>query len=188
LKKKPKSLQHQSGKKSGGQVGNPGNTLQAVAHPEHAQIHRVQRCRHCQASLEDMLGRNYEKRQLFDLPPVQVEVTERQAEIKECPICHILTTADFPPEVSQPVQYVERLKAQMVYFHQQHFVPLKRTAEIIENLYGQRVSEGTIVENCHQVAQQVQPIYQAIEAELQATGEPTHFDETGEWVEKALLQ
>jgi hypothetical protein len=28
----------------------------------------------------------------------------------------------------------------LVYFHQQHFVPLERTAEILEDLYGQAVS------------------------------------------------
>jgi transposase len=186
LKKKPKSLRHKSGKKSGGQPGHPGNTLQAVAHPDHIQTHRVSRCQHCQVSLEDVPGQAYEKRQVFDLPPVQVEVTEHQVEIKACPLCQKLTTADFPPEVSQAVQYGQRLKAQMVYFHQQHFVPLERTAEIIEDLYGQRVSEGTLVEACQTMAQQVQPVYQAIKAELQETKEPGHFDETGGRVEKTL--
>jgi transposase len=42
------------------------------------------------------------------------------------------------------------------------------------------------VEACHTVAQQVQPVYQAIKAEMQETEEPGHFDETGGRVEKAL--
>jgi transposase len=124
-------------------------------------------------------AQDYEKRQVLDPPPVQVAVTEHQAEIKECPICHTLTTTDFPPQVSQPVQYGEWLKAQLVYFHQQHFVPLERTAEIIADRYDQRVSEGTSVEACRTVGQQVQPVYQAIKAELQETGETGLFDETG---------
>ena len=179
LVKKPKSLRHRSGKKSGGQPGHPGSTLKAVEHPDHVQTHRVKRCSHCQASLEEVEAQGCEKRQVFDVPPVKVEVTEHQAEIKECPICHQTTVGEFPADVSQPVQYGARIKAQMVYLNQQHFVPLERTAEIIEDFYGQRVSEGTIVEACNEAARQVEPVHQAIKAELIATQGTAHFDETG---------
>jgi transposase len=179
LKKKPKSLRDKSGRKSGGQPGHPGSTLKAVASAEHIQVHRVKRCSHCQASLERVAAKGIEKRQVFDVPPVRVEVTEHQAEIKDCPKCHQTSVGVFPPEVGQPVQYGERLKAQMVYFNQQHFVPLERTAEIIEDLYGQVVSEGTIVEACNQVARQVEPIIQATKKELLETVDTAHFDETG---------
>jgi len=37
-------------------------------------------------------------------------------------------------------------------------VPLERTAEIKEDLYGQIVNEGTIVEACNQVAKRVEPV------------------------------
>ena len=186
LKKKPKSLRHKSGKKSGGQPGHEGSTLKFAEKPDHIEIHRVNRCKHCQTRLEAVEASGYEKRQVFDVPPTQVEVTEHQAEIKACPLCHQTTTGEFPEQVSQPVQYGERIKAQMVYFNQQHHVPLERTAEILEDLYGQSVSEGTLVEACHQVAQRVEPVYQAIQDELTETKGTAHFDETGARVEKKL--
>jgi transposase len=112
----------------------------------------VNRCCHCQADLEEEGVKDCERRQVFDIPPVKMEVTEHQAEIKICPECHQATVAEFPGGVTQPVQYGERIKAQMVYFHQYQLVPLERTAEIVEDLYGQTVSEGTIVEACNETA------------------------------------
>lgn len=84
------------------------------------------------------------------------------------------------------MQYGERLKAQMVYFNQQHHVPLERTSEILEDLYGQVMSEGTIVEACNRVAKRVAPVNQACKEEMQAITGAAHFDETGASVEKKL--
>jgi len=185
-KPSPKSLRKRHHRKSGGQAGHPGTTLQAVSHPDKVEVHRVERCHHCQASLEDVTAEAVEKRQVFDLPPVQIEVTEHQAEIKRCPHCGEVTRATFPEGVTQPVQYGAQIKAQMVYLNQYQMVPLERVSETLFEFYGQWVSEGTIVEACQEVAEQVQGVNAAIQEHLREQESVVHFDETGIRVEGEL--
>jgi len=179
LKKKPKSQRHKSGKKSGGQEGHPGHRLESVANPKYVKVHPVIQCGHCQASLEEVKADGYEKRQVFDLPEIRLEVTEHQAEIKTCPMCGEITEATFPEDVTQETQYGPRVRAQMVYFNEYQFIPLERTTEVIEDLYQQPVAEGTVVAADVSVAQQVAPINAEIKNHLIDTDDPVHFDETG---------
>jgi transposase len=182
----PKSRRKRSGKKSGGQVGHPGHTLKAVAQPDKIEVYPVTNCAHCLRSLKREETLWVEKRQVFDLPEIQFEVTEHQAEVKTCPQCQQITKGQFSLGVSQATQYGKKIKAQMAYFHEYQLLPLKRAKEMFQELYGQTIAEGTILAACEEIAEQVQAANEEIKEHLTYKTSVEHFDETGLRIENAL--
>ena len=102
----PKSLRKRSRRKSGGQPGHPGQTLKMVEKPDRVKVHRVQECQHCGQSLKGRRAVGHEKRQVYDLPKVAMQVIEHRAEIKTCSCCGKETRASFPREVNKACSMV----------------------------------------------------------------------------------
>lgn len=185
--KKPRtrSLRKKSGRNSGGQKGHEGHTLKMVAEPKHVEVHEVSTCPKCETNLESVESHEYEKRQVFDIPPVQVEVTEHQAEIKICPGCNELVKAGFPAGVTRPVQYGPRIKAQAVYLNNYQLIPFARTSELFEDFYGHRPAEAFVLASNAAVVQQTETSLEAIKQQL-IDAKVAHYDESGLRIEGKL--
>jgi len=183
---RPKSLRKRSRRKSGGQRGHSGETLKAVEKPDFVKVHRVRACQHCGQGLRRRRARGYETRQVFDLPKVQMKVTEHRVEIKTCACCGKETRAAFPRAVSKAVQYGPEIKAQMAYLNTEQHLPLERTCDLLDEFYNHRPSEGTIVTACAEAAQKVEQSNQAVKEHLVAHEAVGHFDETGMMINGVL--
>jgi transposase len=97
-------------KKRGGQVGHKGSTLHQVSHPDFIIEHKPEECiygHHFGSASEYELS---EKRQVFEIPPPKIDVYEHRIYRIQCPVCEKTHKAEFPPEVTSPAQYGNRMK------------------------------------------------------------------------------
>lgn len=177
-KAKTRSLRRPSGGNKGGQKGHEGHTLEMVAEPHYHQVQSLTICPHCAHDLSQEPVIGHEKRQLFDLPPIEIEVSEYQAEIKQCPHCRQQAKAAFPDHITAPVQYGPRLKAQAVYFNQYQLIPWARTCEVFGDLYRHQPAQAFLQEALQGCHEQIQPALAEIKETIK-TEKVAHFDETG---------
>ena len=178
FKKSPPSSLRQKGKNpSGGQEGHVGHTLKQVSNPDKIIRHELTTCPHCQNKLSGgVVG--IMKRQVFDIPPVKMEVTEHQAEIKICSCCKKEVRAEFPIGINVPAQYGSRIKAQAVYLGVQHFIPEDRLQVIFQDLYGAQIATATLVKFSNDLADNLGGFCQRVLEKIKLTP-LKHMDETG---------
>lgn len=173
-----------SKRKPGGQPGHEGTTLQRVAVPDRIVVHRATRCG-CGHSLRQQPLEGCEKRQVFEIPRVQMEVTEHQAEIKRCPTCGRQSRGQFPPEVKRAVQYGANLRSSLIYLKDYALLPYGRLRELMQDMFGVHLGGGTLFAMEQECAQGLKDTVQQIRKDV-ASAAVAHFDETGLRVQGAL--
>lgn len=182
FQKTPRSLRQRSGKKPGGQPGHVGHTLTLTDTPAAIEVHRPAQCAGCGAGLAGVPAAARQRRQVIDLPPLQLQVMEHQIESVICPACQHTTTGAVPAVAPEVVQYGPRLQALGVYLRYYQLLPAARTAELLTDLFGAAPSVGTLTAALLACGTTLAPVVEQIRAAVTAAA-VAHFDETGFYVE-----
>ena len=104
----PKSLRQVGQRPKGGQKGHKGSALERVAEPDHVISHLLPAtCDACGSTLDE--AHISEARQVFDIPPQQVEVTEHRVLEARC-TCGKVHRSNFPEGVTPPRNMVHGYK------------------------------------------------------------------------------
>src|SRR5215213_8333571 len=181
LKKPPRvgNLRQPSGKPSGGQPGHPGKTLWRTETPDATIDHYPQVCTACGTALTAAMATDHVARQVFDLPePRPLIVIEHRAHACHCAACGRQTRADFPAEVTAPVQYGTRVAAFVLYLLHYQLLPEKRLAEVMADLFGVTLVSATIARISRDAARRCQSFADAVRDQV-AAAPVKHLDETG---------
>ncbi|WP_257205565.1 IS66 family transposase zinc-finger binding domain-containing protein [Bacillus cereus] len=108
-------LRKSSQRQTGGQLDHKSHALDLTSTLDHVITYSLTHCTCCNGSLNHEPVTGYRIHQVYDLPSIQIEVTEHKVERKKCPHCHSIQEAMFPSTVSRPVQYGSKIKSLIPY-------------------------------------------------------------------------
>jgi len=184
---KPASLRAKGKRRPGRPGGQDGVTLEQVAAAEVTRVvaYEPEECGCCGAGLAGAPEAGRERRQVFDVPLLALEVTEHQLIARRCG-CGQVTKARAPQQVSAPAAYGPRIAALAVGLWHGQFLVKARVAEIMGQLFGASMAPGTVASMATRLAAQLGEFQDAVRERITGAG-VAHFDETGFRVETSLM-
>ncbi len=173
----PRSLRGKSGRRPGKQPGQGGARLEPRIEPDEVVVHIPGCCQGCGGDLTGAPVVDEQAREVFDLPPMRLQVTEHQAQSRTCG-CGGVSTASFPTQASAPTCYGPGVAALAVYLMGRQHLPVARTAELMSDVLGAPVSTGWLSSLLPAAAGRLAGFLAATQDALRSAP-VAHFDETG---------
>jgi len=184
--KKIKNQREKSGRKPGAQAHHKGASMPVEECVDQVTRHEPTRCRSCGRDLNEVADSEVLSWQVVDLKNGKKHVHEHQRVTKFCPDCGDMNRGEMPGELSFPRSrrlFGPHLKAVATYFYSYQLIPVLRTQEILNDLYGIEVSAGTLCNFSKEISEKLFDWELEIKAQLRAS-KVLHADETGIRCEK----
>ena len=174
--KKNQSLRKKTGKKQGGQKGHKGSTLKMNSSPDIIVDDSPEYCIRCGLKLGE-IEELTQKRQVIDIEPAKVKVTEYRSFSKVCSCGHC-TSGSFPSFAMAPISYGRNIEVLISYMSVRQYMSISRIREYLSQVYHVNMSEGTVVNKLEKFAYNCRPIYQEIKNRVERSS-VVGADETG---------
>jgi transposase len=163
---KPPQKKPKSKKRRGGQPGHARHERPLIPSAECDEVRSLKpaECRRCG---EKLSGRDPDplRHQVWELPPIEPQVTEYQRHRLRCPACDTTTCATLPGGVSTG-QAGPRLVALVALLMGCYRQSKRRTALFLEQILGQPCSTGWVVKLQNQATVALRPAYDGLAAQL----------------------
>ena len=137
--KKPRK---RSPRRRGGQPGHEGHSLAWRADPDQVTVVSPGQCAGCGHDLAGLEGEVAERVQVFDTPPVRLQVTEYQMVKVACPACRKVTRAAAPGGLAGPCCYGPNVRAATALLACNGHMSIERAADLMGVLLDAPVSAG----------------------------------------------
>lgn len=160
------SLRKKSNRKPGGQVGHPGTTLEFSPDPADQILEYVmESCAACGKSLEDIKGENAQTHQVIDIAIPKKVIINHTTITKFCSCGHC-NQAEFPSGAKGQVNYGNRVRGLVANLSVRQYMPYKRTAEFMKDVFGISISQGTVTNLLNQFQHSATPAYRDIQTQI----------------------
>ena len=182
--RRTQSLRVPSGLKPGGQPGHAGHSLPMPEEVDREEVHSPSCCPCCGKSLSGLPEEVAEERYQIDLPEIKAEVIRHRIMERRCS-CGCLIRGSAPAHVRGHLSYGAGIEATVGYLNTVHHLPFKRTVELMNELFGVLMSEGSVYSMLQRLQTSCRKTYESIRNSL-LEKPVVGADETGMHVNKRL--
>ena len=170
-----------SGRKRGGQHGHEGRYRRLLPSEQVDELvelwpERCGLCAHEFAEADRVDAAEPSRRQVAELPPIAVRVSEHRLHRVCCPRCAAITTAESP--AGSRSAFGPRLQAAVVTLVVRNRVSRRDATELVRELFGVELSTGTVDATIQRTGEALAAPHTRLEQELQRSS-VVNIDETG---------
>ena len=175
-----KNLRIKTGRKTGGQDDHPGYYLERKKIPDEIIDHKPDYCSNCGADLQqvDSELNESESKQEVIIPPIQGLYVEHRSHSKTCPCCKAICKGLIPERLKTSIQYGASVSTAVAYFSVYQYIPYKRIATLIGDIFHIPISQGTVDNMLERSMEKARPVYNIIQNKIEQS-KIVGADETG---------